>query len=181
MNDHITAHSGGHEKEKHTMKKLMLLASMLILTIVPQVNAQDGCSNADLRGVYSFVLSGTFGTSPFAAAGQTTYDGKGDVTGLIQISVGGTVTPVLPWSGTYTVDPENCTTTKTAVIPGAPLGPGGAPVTLTVHFFITAGDDFKELRFVATDPGTTISGTARRQHKQETALDVAPDGHGGGK
>jgi len=33
--------------------------------------SQDACSNADLRGVYSFVLSGTFRTSPLAAAGQT--------------------------------------------------------------------------------------------------------------
>jgi len=145
------------------MKKLALLASLLILTLVAQANAQDGCSNADLRGVYSFVVSGTFGSSPFAAAGQTTYDGKGGVTGLIQISVGGNVSPVLPWGGTYTVNPEDCTTTKTAVIPGAPYGPGGSPVTLTVHFFITAGYDFTELRFIATDPGTTISGTARKQ------------------
>jgi hypothetical protein len=139
------------------MKKLMLLASILMLTFAPRVDAQEGCSNADLQGVYSFVASGTFGASSFAAAGQTTYDGKGGVTGLIQISVGGIVSPVLPWSGTYTVNPENCTTTKTAVIPGTPWG------TLTVHFFITAGEDFKELRFIATDTGTTISGTAREQ------------------
>ena len=145
------------------MKKLALLACLLVLTLVPQANAQDWCSNADLRGVYSFVASGTFGSSPFAAAGQGTYDGKGGVTGLIQISVGGNVSSALTWSGTYTVDPENCTTTKTAVIPGAPYGPGGEPESLTVHFFITAGEDFKELRFIATDPGTTISGTARKR------------------
>ena len=168
MNDHITAHSGGYEKEKQTMKKLAVFASMLILgMILPRLNANAAeCSNADLQGVYSFVLSGTFGTSPFAAAGQTTYDGKGGVTGLIQISVAGTVTPVLSWSGTYNVNPDDCTTTKTAVIPDAPFGPGGSPVTLTVHFFVTAGDDFKELRFVATDTGTTISGTARKQHDE---------------
>jgi hypothetical protein len=145
------------------MKKLAVLASLLILTLVPRAYAQDRCSNADLQGVYSFVVSGTFGSSPFAAAGQTTYDGKGGVTGLIQISVGGDVSPVLPWSGTYTVNPENCTATKTAIIPDAPYGPGGSPVTLTVHFFITAGDNFRELRFIATDSGTTISGTARKQ------------------
>ena len=145
------------------MKKLAVLASLLILTLVPQVYARDGCSNADLQRDYSFVASGTFGSSPFAAAGQTTYDGNGGVTGLIQISLGGNVSPVLPWSGTYLVNPENCTTTKTAVIPNAPYGPGGSPVTLTVHFFFTAGDDFKELRFIATDSGTTISGTARKQ------------------
>jgi hypothetical protein len=140
------------------MKKFAVLASLLILTLVPQVYAQNGCSNADLRGVYSFVLSGTFGPSPIAAAGQTTYDGNGGVTGLIQISLGGNVSGVLPWHGTYTVN-ENCTATKTAIIPGA--GPGGS--ALTVDFFITAGDNFRELRFIATDSGTTISGTARKQ------------------
>jgi hypothetical protein len=141
------------------MKKLAVLASLLILTLVPQVYARDGCSNADLQGDYSFVASGTFGSPPlpFAAAGQTTYDGNGNVTGLIQISVEGTVSLVLPWSGTYTVNPKNCTTTKTIVIPGTPWG------TLTVDFFITAGDNFRELRFIATDPETTISGTARKQ------------------
>ena len=30
----------------------------------------------------------------------------------------------------------------------------------TVHFFVTAGAGFKELRFMATDTGTVISGTA---------------------
>jgi hypothetical protein len=41
------------------------------------------------------------------------------------------------------------------------IGPNGAP--LTVHFFITAGNGFSELRFIATDATTVISGTARRR------------------
>ena len=72
---------------------------------------------------------------------------------MIQISINGNITNVIQWSGSYTMNPD-CTATKTATIPG--VG--------TLHFFVTAGDDFKELRFIATDPGTTISGTARKQH-----------------
>jgi len=72
---------------------------------------------------------------------------------VIQISVNGNVTSVIPWSGTYNVN-SDCTITKTGVVPGFP----------TLHFFVTAGDNFKELRFIATDPGTTISGTAKKQH-----------------
>jgi hypothetical protein len=92
-------------------------------------------------------------SAAFATAGQTTYDGKGNMTGLIQISLNGNVTPVTKWTGTYSVDPENCTVTKTAQIPG--VG--------TVHFFVTAGASFQELRFMATDTGAVISGTARKQ------------------
>jgi hypothetical protein len=142
------------------MKRITMFASMLICSMAPQlhaqdqIHAQDQCSNADLRGVYSFVASGTMsGVGAFATAGQGTYDGNGNVAGLIQISLNGTVTPVIPWTGIYSVNPDNCTMTKTAVIPG--VG--------TVHFFVTAGARFKELRFMATDKGTAISGTARKQ------------------
>jgi hypothetical protein len=34
---------------------------------------------------------------------------------------------------------------------------------LQVSFFGTAGDDFRELRFIATTPTMTVSGTARKQ------------------
>jgi hypothetical protein len=135
------------------MKRIATFASMLLCSLAPLMHAQDQCSNADLRGVYSFVASGTLGSAAFATAGQTTYDGKGGVTGVIQISLNGSVTPVIAWNGTYIVDPTNCTATKTAVIPG--VG--------TVHFFITAGADFTELRFMATDTGTVITGTARKR------------------
>ena len=135
------------------MTRLAIFATLLIWGIVPQLTAAE-CSNADLHGVYSFVASGTLGSASFATAGQTTYEGNGNVTGLIKISLNGAVTPVLAWSGTYTVDPNNCTATKTAVIPG--IG--------TVHyFFVTAGNHFNELRFMATDAGTAITGTARKQ------------------
>ncbi|HEV1287272.1 MAG TPA: hypothetical protein VNU44_18275 [Bryobacteraceae bacterium] len=140
------------------MRKLAILAGMLIAIGAPQVKAQSICFASHLQGTYSFVASGTFGGAGFAAAGYGTYDGNGGVNGVIQASVGGTVTPVLPWTGSYVVNTD-CTATKTITIPG--LGPNGTP--LTVHFFITAGSAFSELRFIATDPTTVITGTARRR------------------
>jgi hypothetical protein len=134
------------------MTRLAIFATLLICGIVPQLTAAE-CSNADLRGVYSFVASGTFNGATFATAGQTTYEGDGNVTGLILISLNGAVTPLTSWTGTYSVNPENCTATKTAVIPGIGI----------VHFFVTAGNRFNELRFIATDKGTAITGTARKQ------------------
>jgi hypothetical protein len=139
-------------KLKKQMKKLALFAGTLSLGIAPQLSAA-ACSNADLHGAYSFVASGTFGSAAFATAGQSVFDGNGGVTGVIRISLNGTVTPVIAWTGRYSVDPDDCTIAKTADIPG--VG--------TVHFFMTIGAAFRELRFITTDPTTTISGTARRQ------------------
>jgi hypothetical protein len=142
------------------MKKLTVFAIVLICGIASQLNAQE-CSNADLRGVYSFVSSGTivsvpgFPDGPFAAAGKTIYDGDGNASGLIQISLAGTIVSST-WHGTYKVDPSNCTVTKALTVDA---------VGATLHFFITAGDEFRELRFVATDPGTAITGTARKQQR----------------
>jgi hypothetical protein len=141
-----------------TMQKFAIFAGLLMAIGVPQAKAQSICFASNLQGNYSFVVSGTFGGAGFAAAGQTLYDGNGGASGVIQISLGGTVTPVLPWTATYTVSPD-CTATKAMTIPG--LGPNGS--ALTVHFFITVGDSFKELRFIATDATTVISGTARRR------------------
>ena len=134
------------------MKRLACFASVLIWGIVPQLNAGQ-CSNADLRGTYSFVASGAFGVATFAAAGHSVFDGQGSVAGVIRISLNGNVTPAIAWTGSYAVDPENCTIAKTANIPGV----------ATVHFFMTPAAAFRELRFIITDPTTTISGTAKKQ------------------
>jgi hypothetical protein len=146
------------------MKKLAFCITLVISgAIAPHLSAQH-CSDADLRGVYSFVASGTFGTAPFATAGQTTYDGSGNASGWIQISLNGTILPsnaASSWSATYKVDPSTCTATKTITLPNdSSLGPlAGAKL----QFFITAGAEFRELRFISTNAGATISGTATKQ------------------
>jgi hypothetical protein len=149
-------------KRTESMNKTTIFAALLLFCVTaPRLSAADGkngdqrCSNADLKGTYSFVASGTFGGQPFATAGQTTYDGQGKAGGLIQVSLNGAVTTVRDWSGVYAIDPATCTVTKTANIAGNDFPP--------ITFFVTAADDFRELRFIATNQGAAISGTARKR------------------
>jgi hypothetical protein len=141
------------------MRKLAVYAILLISgMIAPHVNAQ--CLNADLQGAYSFEASGTFNGLPFAAAGQTLYDGNGGAEGVIQASSGGTVYPPALWTATYSVSSMTtnsgqtlCVLNKTITIPD---------YGMTISFFGTGGANFGELRFIATAAGSTISGTARK-------------------
>ncbi len=143
------------------MRKLTVCTTIWIAgMILPHLSAQP-CNNSDLEGAYSFDVSGTFNGLPFAAAGQTLYGGNGEAQGIIQASSGGTVLPPAFWKATYSLSPQTtpegmtvCVLTKTISIPS---------YGLTISFFGTAGDDFKELRFIATTSGSTISGTARKQ------------------
>jgi hypothetical protein len=144
------------------MKKVVFLIALLSSLLASQVRAQDECSNGSIRGQYSFVVSGTFGGAPFAAAGLGVYDGRGNVQGVIQASSNGNINPATGWSGTYTVKPMTagggqtvCVLTKTLTVPGYN--------NLVVSFFVTAADSFKELRFLATSPGATLSGTATKE------------------
>jgi hypothetical protein len=158
------------------MKKVAVFASVLLAGFAQSRLHAAECSNQDLRGVYSFVASGTFGGAPFATAGQTTYGGNGTASGWIQIDLNGNILPAPKsgaapapgsWTATYTVDPSTCMATKTITLASDPaFGPlSGA----WLSFFITAGSDFKELRFLLTNTslgmpaGTVISGTARKQ------------------
>jgi hypothetical protein len=156
------------------MKNVAVFAGILLAGFAQSRLHAAECSNQDLRGVYSFVASGTFSGAPFATAGQTTYQGNGQASGWIQIDVNGTILPVPKsgaapapgtWTATYTVDPSTCLATKTITLDST-FGPL-ANASLT--FFVTAGSDFKELRFLLTNTsagmptGTAISGTARKQ------------------
>ena len=149
------------------MKQPIILASLLFAFLAPTAQADDRCSNGELHGVYSFSAAGTIVANPsplpagpFVAAGRTTYDGNGNASGVIQISLNGSIVPpgqASTWIGTYAMDPSTCTTTKTLTITSGPLA------GVSLHFFITAGSGFSELRFIATDQYTAISGSARKQ------------------
>jgi hypothetical protein len=156
------------------MKKFAVVASVLLAGLAQSRLYAAECSNGDLKGVYSFIASGTFGGAPFATVGQTTYQANGHASGWIQIDLNGTILPAPKsgaaaapgtWTATYTVDPSTCMATKIITL-DATFGPL-ANASLT--FFITAGSDFRELRFLLTNttagmpPGTVISGTATKQ------------------
>ena len=137
-----------------------IFAGLLMFALAPQVRAGDGCSVADLNGDYSFVLSGTFvGVGPVAAAGETIYNGDGTAEGVIWVSLNGNQYSG-DWTATYTAPSAHspiCSFAKTITVTT------GGLMGQKLNFFITAGDDLKELRFVETDPGTAVTGTARKQ------------------
>lgn len=147
------------------MRRLFAYTILIAGTIVPGLRASD-CSNDRLRGAYSFLASGTVNGMPFATTGQTLYNGDGAAAGIIQASIGGALwggpnSPPVPWTATYslTTMPVGggqtvCVLNKTITIPAWKLD---------ISFFGSAGDDFRELRFIATTPGATVSGTARKQ------------------
>jgi len=149
------------------MRNIAVIASLCAAIFTGATEAAPACSTADLHGVYSFSASGSIVANPvglppgpFAAAGRTTYEGNGSASGVIQVSLNGTIAPPIQpstWTGTYSVDPTNCTTTKALTITSGPL------TGVTLHFFITAGGEFTELRFIATDAYTAISGSAKKQ------------------
>jgi hypothetical protein len=156
------------------MKKISAFACILLAGIAQSRLLAQQCSNGDLKGVYSFVASGTFGGVPFAVVGQTTYEGNGNASGWIQIDNNGAILPALQqgaaaapgsWTASYSVDPSTCMATKIVTLDSTFGTLSGAKL----YFFITAGSAFRELRFLLTNTslgmpaGTAITGTARKQ------------------
>jgi len=90
------------------MTKLFAYTTLIVMgIIVPGLRASD-CSNADLRGPYSFVASGTVSGMPFATTGQTLYNGDGTAAGIIQATLGGALfggpnSPPVTWTATYSL------------------------------------------------------------------------------
>src|SRR5271166_3333408 len=98
-------------REDHVMTKptvCAVFAGLLMFAVAPQVRAGDECSVADLRGDYSFILSGTIvnvpglAGGPCAAAGRTTDLGHWAGYGATQASL--YAGPFLTnWTARYTV------------------------------------------------------------------------------
>jgi hypothetical protein len=126
------------------------LASLLISGFTTRLDAQDRCTNASLKGSYTFQVDGTNVNGPFAAVGKNTYDGKGHLKGVIVVSSNGAIIPA-KYEGTYTLNAD-CTGIKSAAL----------DFGLTVNFYFVVDSDLREIRMIVTDPGFTVSGTARK-------------------
>ena len=87
-----------------------------------RVPADDGCSNRTLHGSYGIDASGTVASGPLAGpialVGVLTYDGFGQVSGVITQRVttaaGPTTLTKLPFAGSYSVNAD-CTAEDTLV------------------------------------------------------------------
>jgi hypothetical protein len=121
----------------------VLAAAMAALTPASPAYAQanNGCANATLQGVYAFHLTGQI-LAPAAVAGPvsrvalTTFDGLGNLTQIDNVVHNGVV-PVEDWRpaiGSYTVN-SDCTGTFTFT--PMPTNPADAGPALKVHFVVT--------------------------------------------
>jgi hypothetical protein len=96
------------------------LAVLGLIAATRSAPADDGCSNATLRGRYGIEASGTIASGPLAGptalVGVVTYDGFGQVSGTITQRVttatGPTTLANIPLAGTYLVNAD-CTAEDT--------------------------------------------------------------------
>jgi hypothetical protein len=95
-------------------------------------------------------MDGTNANGPFAAVGKSTYDGRGGVTGVLFLSSNGAIIPA-HYTGTYALRAD-CTAVKTANV----------DIGLTVNYYMVVDSNLREIRFISTDDGSTVSGTARK-------------------
>jgi hypothetical protein len=131
---------------------LTVIATLVFSIPATHASAQGRCSKASLLGSYAFQVDGSNVNGPFAAVGKNTYDGKGGLTGVITISSNGGIVSSVPYTGTYKLKGD-CTGTKSATIPA---------IASTVHFDFVVDNNLREVRMIVTDPGFTVSGTARK-------------------
>jgi hypothetical protein len=127
-----------------------VLATLLISSLATHASAEGRCNNASLLGSYAFQVDGTNVNGPFAAVGKNSYDGKGHLKGVIVVSSNGAIIPTT-YTGTYTLNAD-CTGIKSAAL----------DIGLTVDFYFVVDSNLREIRMIVTDPGFTVSGTARK-------------------
>jgi hypothetical protein len=114
------------------------------------------CNNRTVQGSYGENTSGFISPDggvtqiPFTGMGLFKLDGKGGLTGSDTVSIGGTVFP-RQFTGTYAVAPD-CTGTITFTDAYGNVGHNSATI-------VNGGD---AAYLISTNPGDTISGTARR-------------------
>jgi hypothetical protein len=125
-----------------------------------------GCSVASLDGSYGFTSSGSLLAlpaplaGPFGEVGRQTFDGQGNTEATATISNNGVINR-LTLQGTYVVNAD-CTGSLTLFI---------SPFGVTAHLDMVIDDDAKEVRAIATGPGTIETRVYRKQfdrgHKED--------------
>ena len=140
------------------MKRLLLsLLTMGIVLVAPGLGAtaNDGFTNADVRGPYGFSLEGTIITvGPVAAVGFFVADGNGNLTdGVRTISVNGSVLHQT-FTCVYTVNPRGTGSAECTILSGG---------TGTESFDFVLTDKRREVPFVATNAGFVVRGVSVKQ------------------
>ena len=128
-----------------------IAALLMGLSVLPAAADDKGCSDASLKGDYSYAINGitptTPGFPPFAILGKITADGNGSFSGSINVNLTGIIITDVPVTGTYSVA-SDCTGTLTTVYPA-----------FTAHFSLVLVEGSKRAELVETDAGTVGTGT----------------------
>lgn len=137
----------------------MAIGAVLIgLSVLPAVAADNGCSDASLKGDYAYSVNGTAVTipplGPVAILGKITLDGKGAFTGSVNGSIAGAyVLTDVPVTGTYNVA-SDCTGTLTTFYPA-----------FTAHFslvLVQGAKGGKTAQLVVIDAGAVGAGSVNQ-------------------
>ncbi len=97
---------------KRTVISLVVFASLFVLGVVPNAQARHDheCSNASLKGKYTWITDGTNVPSgtPVRSVGFATFDGEGNLSVTNTDNNNGTITDPNHFEATYTVN-QDCT------------------------------------------------------------------------
>jgi hypothetical protein len=146
------------------MQKTAAVSALLTVLLIgglattrQKVHADGGCSVASLKGGYSFSSSGFFfdnsgNLGVESIVGRLLADGSGSGSGTETASLEGTSYRAVPFTGTYTVNPD-CTGSLAVQATGGSVS--------SLDFVITANGTM--LQYVYTDKQTSMAGTAYQQ------------------
>lgn len=129
----------------------LVFASSLGEPIVPKVHADadKGCTTAGAAGTYGFLASGSVnGVGPIAVTGLLTADRGGNLVVTETINLNGIIIFPATMTGTISVN-SDCTFTNSF-----------SDGTTAAGVIVNGG---REVDFIETVPGETISGVAKRR------------------
>ena len=117
--------------------------------------AAASCSLATLNGPYSYNFNGFLidggSNIDLAVAGTIIFDGAGKISGFDTSVVGGQTEPLETFTGSYKVK-DDCSGTFKANTSESGI----------LHFYFAIDSGGSEIEFVATDPGSSFAGSAKR-------------------
>ncbi len=131
---------------------IAILASAILLGVVlnPQMGRSAGCSNSTLSGAYAWIGNGDLGDKKWTGIGIETFDGAGNSSSEGTRSFNGQIAPH-KFTGAYTVN-ANCSGTIKLTYPNGDVG----------HLDIIVTDGGREVYWIVTDPGITMSGIKKK-------------------
>lgn len=133
------------------------LTLLVSLTAGQALSAAQNCSNADLKGVYGMLATGSIvvapppvPTGPFARVGRVVADGNGNIAITNTASYNGAIIAE-SYNATYSVN-SDCAVDVKPLVP-LPIGPGGSFVPVPFEFIGAVADNGNSVAVVLCGVG----------------------------